>query len=71
MFAAVTHTPLPVIYRMTFRQFASYYASMPKVMAAINPLAGLAKKDERISDPSKIYAVARAYGIPVKNAPDR
>jgi hypothetical protein len=68
MIAAVTSTPLPVVWSMTIGQCVRYTRAMPSILSSVNPLvaAMLSKDEEPMTDPEAIRATLR--GLNVKGA---
>ena len=63
----VSHTPLPDIWRMTWKQIAEYSAALPEVVKITSPWPS-GEKEEAISDPAAIDLYAKAMGMYRPNA---
>ena len=64
----VSHTPLPDIWRMTWRQIAEYSQALPEVVKITSPWPSGDKTDEAGSDPDQIRLIAKTMGLYKPNA---
>jgi hypothetical protein len=63
MIAAVTHTPLDVVWRFTPQQVMSYLETLPAIVPLFNAFAQSKKKDKPQTDLSRVAPELRRLGI--------
>ena len=63
LLAHYSHTPLPDIWRMTYRQFTYYADAMPEVAKITSPFPTGEKAEESISDPDSIRIFGKTMGL--------
>jgi hypothetical protein len=64
----VSHTPLPDIWRMTYRQISAYAGAMAEVMKITSPWPS-GEKEKPISNPATIDFLARSVGLMPRKGP--
>ena len=68
LIANISHTPLPELFGMTWRQIAVFAAALPEVVKTTSPWPS-EERDKPISDPKGIRAIGASMGL-LKHAPD-
>jgi len=67
--AALSSTPIDVVWKMSLEQFVAYYKELPEVMKLTNPWGGggesapLAPSSQGVSSPQEIGSVFASMGI--------
>ena len=71
LLAYYSHTPLPDIWRMTWRQFTYYADAMPEIAKVTSPFGGGdSGKDKPMEDEASIKAYGRLMGFYRPGKPD-
>ena len=70
--AALSSTPIDVVWKMSLAQFVAYYKELPEVLKLTNPWGGggesapLAPSSQGVSSPQQIGSVFASMGIEPK-----